>query len=131
MSKNNQAAAETPNISLIGAGTVIVGDIIGKGDIRIDGTLKGKIQTEGKLVLGTTGRMEGEFIANSADISGKVYGKMQISELLTMKSSSRIEGDIKVGKISIEQGAVFTGNCIMSNTSSAVQAAQPDATEKE
>jgi cytoskeletal protein CcmA (bactofilin family) len=131
MSKNNQPAVEAPNISLIGTGTVITGEITGKGDIRIDGILKGKLHTEGKLVLGNTGRIEGEVKANSADISGKVFGKMEISDLLAIKSNSQIEGDIKIGKISIEQGAIFTGTCIMGNTNTTGHFAQTNATEQE
>ena len=130
MAKTNQPATEAPDISLIGAGTVIVGEITGKGDIRIDGNLKGKLHTEGKLVLGNTGRIEGEIKAKNADISGMVHGAMEISELLTIKSSSQIEGDLKVGKISIEHGATFTGSCIMTNTNASKHIAQTDGTEE-
>jgi cytoskeletal protein CcmA (bactofilin family) len=113
MSKNNQPVNEAPNISIIGAGTVIVGEIAAKGDIRIDGTIKGKMNVQGKIVLGASGSIEGEVKAGSADISGTVHGIMQITDSLSMKASSRIEGDLKVGKLSIEPGAVFTGNCHM------------------
>ena len=34
---------------MIGDGTVITGDIKSKGDIRVDGSLKGSIDTEGKV----------------------------------------------------------------------------------
>ena len=39
-------------INMIGAGTTITGDIVSKGDIRVDGVLKGSINTQGKVVLG-------------------------------------------------------------------------------
>ena len=42
----------TAAINMIGVGTIITGDIVSKGDIRIDGTLKGSVNTEGKVVLG-------------------------------------------------------------------------------
>jgi len=121
MSKNNQPVNEAPNISIIGAGTLIVGEIAAKGDIRIDGTVKGKMNVQGKIVLGASGSIEGEVKAGSADISGNVHGIMQITDSLSMKASSRIEGDIKVGKLSIEPGAVFTGNCHMGSNMKAEQ----------
>ena len=37
---------------MVGNGTAINGDIQSKSDIRIDGTLKGSVKTEGKLLLG-------------------------------------------------------------------------------
>ena len=46
--KNTEATAA---INMIGAGTVITGDIQSKGDIRVDGTLKGSVNTSGKVVL--------------------------------------------------------------------------------
>lgn len=116
MSKNNPQVTETPNISLIGSGTVIVGEVTAKGDIRVDGSVKGKLSVNGKIVLGNSGIIEGEIKAGSADISGNVLGQMHISGALSMKATSKIEGDIKVGKLSIEPGAIFTGNCQMGNS---------------
>ena len=124
MSKNNPQPNEAPNISLIGAGTVIVGELTAKGDIRIDGSVKGKVNVQGKIVLGTSGVIEGEIKAGSADISGVVRGVMSISGALAMKATSKIDGDIKVGKLSIEPGALFIGNCSMGNNPQ-IQGTQP------
>lgn len=118
MSKNIQQTNETPNISLIGAGTTIVGDLTAKGDIRIDGMVKGKLNIQGKVVVGTSGVVEGEMKAGSADVSGIIHGVMMISGPLSLKASSKVEGDIKVGKLSIEPGAYFVGNCVMGNPTS-------------
>ena len=45
----NPKTMETPSVNIIGAGTVIEGDIKSDGDIRIDGTLNGSLSTKGKL----------------------------------------------------------------------------------
>jgi cytoskeletal protein CcmA (bactofilin family) len=132
MSKNNPQTNETPNISLIGAGTAIVGEVSAKGDIRIDGSVKGKLNVHGKIVLGNSGMIEGEVKAASADISGSIIGQMNISGALSMKATSKIEGDIKVGKLSIEPGALFTGNCQMGgNTPVQGPIQQPDEPKKQ
>lgn len=132
MSKNNPQPTETPNISLIGAGTSIVGELSAKGDIRIDGSFKGKLNVLGKIVLGNSGIIEGEVKANSADISGSIHGQMDISGALSVKASSKIEGDIKVGKLSIEPGAIFIGNCQMGNNPPVQgQTQQPDEGKKQ
>ena len=47
-------------INIIGAKTVIEGDIRSSGDIRVDGILKGSVKTEGKVVLGPEGKIEGD-----------------------------------------------------------------------
>ena len=59
-SNNNNMKNTTNNSSVVNmvgnASTVINGDIQSKSDIRIDGTLKGSVKTEGKLVVGSSVR---------------------------------------------------------------------------
>lgn len=107
---------ETPSVNIIGAGTVIEGDIKSEADIRIDGTLNGSLFTKGKLVLGATGTVEGEVSCQNADISGAINGKIKVSELLALKSSSKLTGEIITNKLSIEPGASFSGSCSMAGT---------------
>ncbi|HNZ42108.1 MAG TPA: polymer-forming cytoskeletal protein [Bacteroidales bacterium] len=114
MAKNTEV--EAPVINILGNGTSIKGDIKASGDMRIDGTLIGTINARGKVVIGPTGRVDGEIICQSADFSGNLNGKITVTELLAMKASSQILGDIVTGKLSVEPGAKFTGNCKMSET---------------
>ena len=103
----------TPAINMIGSGTIITGDVQSKGDIRVDGTLKGSINTEGKVVLGANGTIEGDVICQDADISGTINAKITVSKLLSLKATARLNGDIVTSKLSIEPGATFTGSCSM------------------
>jgi len=107
---------EMPSINLLGAGTVVKGDIQLNGDFRLDGTLVGTIQCKGKIVVGTSGIIEGEITCQNADFSGKVTATVRVAELLTLKESARFSGDIITQKLAIEPGAVFTGTCKMEGT---------------
>jgi cytoskeletal protein CcmA (bactofilin family) len=109
MKKNETTAA----VNMIGAGTIITGDIVSKGDIRIDGTLNGSVNTEGRVVLGREGVIEGDVICKDADISGAIKAKITVSQLLSLKSSAKLNGDIITNKLSIEPGAAFSGSCSM------------------
>lgn len=100
-------------INIISEGTSIKGDISSTGDIRIDGTLKGNIQSKGRLVIGPKGKVEGEINCNNVEISGYIKGKIKVLELLNMKSSAKVYGEIVAGKLAVEPGSVFTGNCSM------------------
>jgi cytoskeletal protein CcmA (bactofilin family) len=108
--KSNEGGS---SINLIGAGTVVEGDIKSSGDIRIDGTVYGSIISKAKVVVGSTGMIEGNINSANADISGTVKGKTNISELLFLKSTSKMSGDIVTGKLVVEVGATFTGSCNM------------------
>ena len=103
----------TAAVNMIGAGTVITGDVCSKGDIRVDGRLKGSIITKGKVVLGREGVIEGDIECGAADISGKIKAKITVSQLLSLKTSAKLNGDIITNKLSIEPGAEFTGSCSM------------------
>lgn len=111
MAKNNDN--DSPSVNLIGAGTVIKGNIKSEGDIRIDGSLKGTITSKGKVVVGSTGEVEGEIICEYADISGTVKIKITVSEVLLLKPTAKLTGDIITNKLAIEAGATFSGTCSM------------------
>ena len=109
MKKTEASAA----VNMIGAGTIITGDVQSKGDIRVDGTLKGSVSTAGKVVLGREGVIEGAVACKNADISGTLKAKITVSQLLSLKATSKLNGDIITNKLSIEPGASFTGSCSM------------------
>jgi len=100
-------------VNAIGQGSIIKGDIITEGDLRIDGTLKGSISTKGRLVLGESGIVEGEVICQNALIAGRLKAKIQVHELLSLKATANLVGDIITNKLAIEPGANFTGSCSM------------------
>jgi cytoskeletal protein CcmA (bactofilin family) len=114
-SKESARPAEQPatSINLIGAGTVIEGEVKSSGDIRIDGTVVGQVHSKSKIVIGNTGRVEGDLFCQNADISGTVQGKSNVQEMLFLKSNGNVKGDIHTGKLVVEVGASFTGNCNM------------------
>lgn len=100
-------------VNIIGAGTVITGDIQSKGDIRIDGTLKGAVKTRGKVVVGQAGIIEGDVDCNNADIAGTLNAKISVAQLLSLKATAKLTGDLVTNKLAIEPGAAFTGHCSM------------------
>jgi len=114
MAKFNEP--DNTTINLISAGTDIFGDVKSSGDIRIDGTLTGNLNTKGKVVIGPTGKVKGEVICKNSEVSGVIEGRIIVGQLLNLKASSKINGDIITSKLSIEPGALFTGNCKMSDT---------------
>ena len=105
--------SETPSANIIKADTYITGDIFSGGNIRIDGVLKGTLKCIGKMILGPTGRVEGDVVAQNADLEGKIKGNVLVAELLSLKATAEINGDITSNKLAIEPGARFTGACNM------------------
>ena len=124
MAKESESLRD--QINIIGGGTTIKGDIDCNGDMRIDGKVTGNINVSGKIVIGTTGVINGQITCKNSEIEGKVDGKLFVGELLMLKSTAAILGDIATAKLAIEPGATFTGNCKMDGS----KAPQADVEQK-
>ncbi len=117
---------EESGVNVIAEGTTLTGNIITSGDCRIDGTMNGNIQSNAKIIVGTNGKLEGELVCKNLEIEGRVKANVNVGELLSLKANSTLIGNITVGKISIEPGANFVGNCRMQNSKLEVPAQQPN-----
>lgn len=113
-SKGTGADPDSPErLNRVVEGSSVEGDLICESNLRIDGTVKGTVRTQARLVIGVNGYVEGDVLCKEGDVEGKVSGSLEASELIALKSTSRIDGDINTKKLSIEEGAVFTGKCSM------------------
>ena len=90
MAKYNEPETSNNVTNHIGPGTMIQGNITSSGDIRIDGQIKGNLETKGKLVLGESGSVEGEIICKNSVIEGTINGKITVSELLSLKTNTML-----------------------------------------
>jgi cytoskeletal protein CcmA (bactofilin family) len=104
---------QAPSVNTFVNGTEITGEIKSNGDVRIDGKLKGNINIKGRLVIGTTGLVDGEINCSNCDVSGKIVGKVNVTELFSLKATAVVEGEVITKKLAIEPGAVFTVTCKM------------------
>lgn len=109
MSKENPGNA----VNLLCEGTMIIGDIKTKNDIRIDGSIKGKIITSGRLVIGNTAKVEGNLDCVNVDVQGTIVGDIVASGTVALKAPAKVTGNITASVVSIEPGVLFNGNCQM------------------
>lgn len=113
--KEPQQNGYSPAVNLISEGTEIQGEVQCKGDIRVDGKHSGVIRSQAKVVIGSTGMVDGDVHCQSADIHGRIEGTITAKDILYLKSSARIEGDITTNKLVVESGAMWNGTCSMGN----------------
>jgi cytoskeletal protein CcmA (bactofilin family) len=112
--EQKRVAEEISNSSnVIGKGTVLEGNIETYGNIRIEGKVLGNVKSKSKIALGAGSHIDGNIIAQNADIEGEVKGRIEISDLLVLKATAAVHGDIVTGKLVVEPGAVFNGSCKM------------------
>ncbi|MFL5730938.1 MAG: polymer-forming cytoskeletal protein [Cytophagaceae bacterium] len=99
--------------TIIGKGTILEGNIETLGNLRIEGKAIGSVKSKSKIALGDSSVVEGNIIAQNAEIAGEIKGSIEVSDLLILKSSAVIHGDILTNRIIIESGATFNGQCKM------------------
>ena len=99
--------------NVIAKDTIVKGEIITKGDFRIDGTIEGEIKSEGRLIIGSEGKLIGIIDAVNVDIMGTVEGEVRAKDTLSLKSTGKIRGKIQTSILEIEQKAEFNGTCVM------------------
>jgi cytoskeletal protein CcmA (bactofilin family) len=112
-SSNGKSSSNGNGTTLIGQGTTLKGDISSKSDLRIDGTIIGNINSGAKIIIGTSGVVEGDISGAQADISGKVSGNIKAKELLQLRGECIVAGNLYAGKLQVEPSATFNGQCHM------------------
>jgi cytoskeletal protein CcmA (bactofilin family) len=111
---NNKPGAKPQSIdSLIGAGTVIEGNISFSGGLRIDGTVRGNIASTGDqpgmLVISEHADVAGEIRVNHVVVNGRIEGPVHASESLDLQSKAHVTGDVHYRRLEIQGGAVIQG----------------------
>lgn len=99
--------------TIIGEGTILKGDVKVEGSIQVDGEFDGTIDATDTLVVGETGKVDGDVTVANAAIGGRMYGNVFASGKIELQRGSQLLGDIKTRGLVIEDGVVFQGNCQM------------------
>lgn len=111
--KAEEASQALRVMNQFGQGTTINGDVTTEGDVRIDGKVVGNVTSKAKTVVGSTGVIEGDILCQNAYIDGRVNGNIEVTELLILSKTAHVIGDIKIKKLVVEEGAKFSGACVM------------------
>jgi len=101
------AQEPNPGVSHIGADLTIVGNLVSKGEVQIDGQIQGDLHAA-QVTVGETARITGSIIGDEVIVRGAVSGSIR-GRRVVLQSSSRVEGDVFHQQLGIEQGAYFEG----------------------
>ena len=99
--------------TIIGPSVMVKGNLSSNGNIVIEGILKGGVKTTGNVYIGDNAQIAADLSAKSARIGGEVKGNVKIEDGLQIVSSAKIFGDIECASLSVENGAVINGKCMM------------------
>ena len=102
--------------SLIGAGTIVDGDVSFSGGLRIDGQVRGNVTAANgdpcTLVVSEHARVDGEIRVSHVVINGTINGPVTADDYLELQAGARIVGDVSYRQIEMRVGAVVQGRLI-------------------
>lgn len=103
----------------------IVGILRFTDDLLVDGSVEGEITSDGVLTVGANAIIQAGEQAKvavrtkSAIIHGRVTGDVVVTDRVELSSTAELVGDVTASKISIQEGAVFIGHCMVGVASAA------------
>ncbi|MFQ5446756.1 MAG: polymer-forming cytoskeletal protein [Saprospiraceae bacterium] len=113
--KNNgfsaNGASSAPETCIIAAGTAIEGKFSSEENVRIDGKIKGEVKCSRRLVMGQSGRIEGNVLTEDATIMGTIEGELRVTGSLHLQSTAYVKGTIVARNMAVDEGARYMGDC--------------------
>ena len=104
----NQSQQEYPTI--IGPDASFKGELSFEKGLRLMGKFEGKINTPGRLHIAREARMQADVDGGAIVVEGEVKGNLTANDRIELKQSARLEGDIRATKLTVDEGAVFSGH---------------------
>lgn len=92
--------------------TKIKGELAFNGNIRLDNELEGNIvSNSGLLIIGDQALIKGDIQAEAVVIMGTVDGSIEAFDCVEVAASGKITGNIFAPNVNFEPGSVFVGRC--------------------
>ncbi len=114
MGRKNRGNVANGENTVIGAGTVVKGDIVSDSAvIRVDGQVDGGINTKGDLVVATSGVVNGDVVASNLNLAGKIMGDVEIANKMEIEANGKLLGNISTKLLAMDETAVIQGNVNM------------------
>ncbi|MDY6844751.1 MAG: polymer-forming cytoskeletal protein [Thermodesulfobacteriota bacterium] len=101
--------------TLIGCKALFEGNLLVEEGLRIDGTIRGKVECKGHLIIGEYGQVEGDIVAETIVIDGEVNGNIIARDKLEITCKGRVHGDIETSRLVMIEGVTFEGFSRMSS----------------
>ena len=98
------------NSIVLGPNDRLRGELYFEGDLRVTGTVEGNLEATGDIEIAGAGKVNGDIIA---------YNRLTVGS-----DASLVAGDVRVARLTVEDGATFSGKVSMGKP---VPKAQPKA----
>ncbi len=111
----NQAQNGGNNVVSLGPRDILQGRLEIQGDLKVAGTVEGDLKASGDVTVDSTANIQAAIEGANVHVRGQVTGNVTARKRLTLGGSGRLNGDVKVSRLTVEDGATLNGNVTMSS----------------
>lgn len=101
------------NVVSLGPRDVLQGRLEIQGDLKIAGNVEGELKATGDVTVDATATIQAGIEGANVSIRGQVTGNVTAKRRLTLGGSGRLNGDVRVNRLTVEDGATLNGNVTM------------------
>lgn len=106
------ALPATEITALLGRGTHFEGKLEFEGRVRIDGSFRGQIRTDGVLIVGDGADIDAEVEAAVVIVKGgSLQGTVHALESIELYVPAKVSGTLRAPEIFMDKGVQFSGTC--------------------
>ena len=98
---------------VLGPRDVLNGTLKIEGDMTVRGKVDGEIHTSGDIAVENSATVKAQLEGNNVMVQGNVTGNVVARGRLTLAGTGSLHGDVKIAKLSVEDGATLNGNVSM------------------
>jgi len=100
-------------VTVIGQGARMEGDVVSAGSLRIDGHVKGTITADGDVTLTPSSQVDAEIHAQGVLVAGRFRGNIVAKGRAELARGGRVDGNVSCSTLVVAEGATFSGQSIM------------------
>lgn len=102
------------NVVNLGPHDTLQGRLDIQGDLRVQGTVEGELKVSGDVTVDSSATVQASIEGGgNVSVRGQVTGNVTARRRLTLGGSGRLNGDVRVGRLTVEDGATLNGNVTM------------------
>jgi cytoskeletal protein CcmA (bactofilin family) len=105
--------AENGEVTVVGVGARLDGNVVSAGSLRIDGQVKGQINADGDVTLSPQSQVEADIRAQNVSVAGRFKGNIAVKGKAHLARGGRVDGNITSKSLVVEEGGIFHGQSIM------------------
>lgn len=107
---------EGTGLTIIAAGTTIVGDLGSDAVVKVEGTIQGTVRAGTQLLVAHGALIRGDVFAVEIVVGGEIHGSVHAEERIEIQAGALVNGDIRTQRIHVADGGKVNGQISMEPT---------------